>query len=91
MLAKPGFAFPLTASRLQRPDLAPPGTRTINIVDVGRLLLDATLAPPLAAVFIYNHNPVCTHPDQNRMRRALSREDLFVAGSDVVPAGRAAR
>ena len=66
------------------PDLVPEGTRTVNIVDVSRLLLDDTLDPPIKAVFIYNHNPVATHPDQNRMRRALAREDVFVAGADVV-------
>jgi anaerobic selenocysteine-containing dehydrogenase len=84
VVAKPGLAFPATPAALQRPDLVPEGTRTINIVDVGAALLDPDLDPPLGAVFIYNHNPVCTHPDQNRMRRALSREDLFVAGCDVV-------
>ena len=84
VFARPGLAFPTTGAKLQRPDLVPAGTRTFNIVDVGRLLLDPTLDPPVKAVFIYNHNPVCTHPDQNRMRRALSRDDLFVVGCDVV-------
>ncbi|MEZ5660189.1 MAG: molybdopterin-dependent oxidoreductase [Burkholderiaceae bacterium] len=84
VFAKPGLAAPLTSARLQRPDLVPAGTRTINIVDVGRLLLDPELDPPIAALFIYNHNPVCTHPDQNRMIRGLSREDLFIVGADVV-------
>ena len=79
-----GFSFPKTPARLQRPDLAPPGTRTFNIVDVGRHLLDPTLSPPIKAVFIYNHNPVIVHPDQNRMKRALAREDLFTVGADVV-------
>ena len=78
-----GFAFPKTPARLQRPDLAPPGTRTLNIVDVGAHLLDPQLAPPVQAVFIYNHNPVVVHPDQNRLRRGLQRQDLFVVGSDV--------
>jgi anaerobic selenocysteine-containing dehydrogenase len=78
------FAFPKTPARLQRPDLVPPGTRTLNIVDVGAHLLDPTLSPPIKAVFIYNHNPVIVHPDQNRMRRGLLREDLFTVGSDVV-------
>jgi len=77
-------AFPRTPSKLARPDLVPRGTRTLNIVDVGRHLTDPTLAPPLAAIFIYNHNPLVVHPDQNRMRRGLAREDLFVVGSDVV-------
>ena len=84
VFAKPGHAFPRDTARLQRPDLVPAGTRTINIVDVSRLLLDETLNPPIRAVFIYNHNPVATHPDQNRMRRALAGEDVFVAGADVV-------
>ncbi len=82
--AKPGHAFPRATDRLQRPDLVPEGTRTINIVDVSRLLLGETLDPPIRAVFIYNHNPVATHPDQNRMRRALAQEAVFVAGADVV-------
>jgi len=77
-------AFPRTPAKLARPDLVPKGTRTLNIVDVGRHLTDPMLAPPLKAVFIYNHNPLVVHPDQNRMRRGLAREDLFVTGSDVV-------
>ncbi len=84
VFAKPGNAFPKTTARLQRPDLTPDGTRTINIVDVGPLLLDASLDPPIRAVMIYNHNPVAVHPDQNLMRRALDSEDVFVCGADVV-------
>jgi len=78
-----GFSFPKTPQRLQRPDLVPPGTRTLNIVDVGAHLLDASLDPPIKALFIYNHNPLVVHPDQNRLRRGLSREDLFTVGCDV--------
>jgi anaerobic selenocysteine-containing dehydrogenase len=77
-------AFPRTHTKLARPDFVPRGTRTLNIVDVGRHLTDPTLSPPLAAIFIYNHNPLVVHPDQNRMRRGLAREDLFVVGCDVV-------
>jgi anaerobic selenocysteine-containing dehydrogenase len=79
-----GFSFPKTPQRLQRPDLVPPGTRMLNIVDVGAHLLDETLSPPIKAVFIYNHNPLIVHPDQNRLRRGLAREDLFTVGCDVV-------
>jgi anaerobic selenocysteine-containing dehydrogenase len=77
------FAFPKTPQTLARPDLVPPGTRTLNIVDVGRHLTESTLTPPIKALFIYNHNPVVVHPDQNRMRRGLEREDVFLAGIDV--------
>ncbi len=83
IIAKQGLAFPATSNKLRRPDLAPEGTRMLNIVDVAKHILDDSLAPPIKAVFIYNHNPVCTHPDQNRMRRALSREDVFIVGCDV--------
>jgi anaerobic selenocysteine-containing dehydrogenase len=84
VIAKPGLAFPTTAERLQRTDLIPSGTRTLNIVDVGRHLLTDDLDPPIRAAFIYNHNPVATHPDQNRMMRALSRDEIFKVGIDVV-------
>jgi len=84
VIAKPGLAFPTTTERLQRTDLIPEGTRMLNIVDVGRHLLTDDLDPPIRAVFIYNHNPVATHPDQNRMMRALSRNEIFKVGIDVV-------
>ena len=51
---------------------------------MGRNLLDPALSPPIKALFIYNHNPLIEHPDQNRMRRGLAREDLFTVGCDVV-------
>ena len=84
VIAKPGFAFPTTPQALQRTDLIPAGTRTLNIVDVGRHLLRDDIDPPIRAAFIYNHNPVATHPDQNRMIRALSRDEIFKVGIDVV-------
>ncbi len=84
VISKQGAAAPKTGNRLQRPDLVPAGTRTLNIVDLPELLLDPDLDPPLAAVMIYNHNPVATHPNQQRMIEALNREDLFIAGCDVV-------
>ena len=78
-----GHAFPKTLDRLTGADFVPPHTRTINILDVSRLLLDDSLSPPLKALFIYNHNPLIVHPDQNRMKQALSREEVFVVGIEV--------
>ena len=78
-----GHAFPKTPDKLTRTDFVPPQTRTINIIDVGGLLLDKSLSPPLQALFIYNHNPLIVHPDQNRMKRGLEREDLFIVGIEV--------
>lgn len=76
-------AFPKTLDRLTRPDFVPSGTRTINILDVARSLLDGDLSPPIKALFIYNHNPVIVHPDQNRMKQALAREDVFTVGIEL--------
>jgi len=84
VFAKPGNSFPKSTARLQRPDLLPDGIRTINIVDTSKVLLDKSMDPPVKVVFIYNHNPVITHPDQNRLRRALSQDDIFTVGADIV-------
>jgi anaerobic selenocysteine-containing dehydrogenase len=78
-----GHAFPKTPDRLTRPDFVPPQTRTINILDVSKLLLDESLNPPLKALFVYNHNPLIVHPEQNRMKQALAQEDLFIVGIEV--------
>lgn len=83
LIAKAGAAFPKTSDRLQRPDLIPEGTRRVNILDLPNLILDDRAAPPVRALFIYNHNPVAVHPDQRRVIEALSREDLFTVGCDV--------
>lgn len=84
VVAKSGLAAPKTTDRLHRPDLIPDGTRMFNIVDVADKLLDDSLDPPVMATMIYNHNPVATHPDQANLMRALMRDDLFIAGSDIV-------
>ncbi len=78
-----GNAFPKTPARLTRPDLLPGPTRTLDIMDVGRHLTDDDVAPPLKALFIYNHNPVVVHGDQNRMRRGLERDDVFLVGIEI--------
>src|ERR1700730_1369955 len=78
-----GNAFPKTPARLQRPDLLPAGTRTLNINDIGRHLAEDDIDPPLRALFIYNHNPIVVHPDQNRMRRGLARDDVFAIGIEL--------
>src|SRR5215472_15231818 len=70
-------AFPKTPAKLQRPDLIPAGTRTLTINDIGRHLVEDDIDPPLRALFVYNHNPIVVHPDQNRMRRGLARSEVF--------------
>ena len=78
-----GNAFPKTGAKLTRPDLIPEGTRTLNILDIGRHLVEQDLETPLKGLFIYNHNPVIVSPDQNTLRLGLEREDVFIVGCDV--------
>lgn len=83
VIAKVGAAVPKTMARLQRTDLIPQGTRRMNIMDVPARMLDDTLDPKVAAVFVYNHNPIAVFPDQAQTMKAFSREDIFVVGCDV--------
>jgi anaerobic selenocysteine-containing dehydrogenase len=78
-----GNAVPKTPAKLQRPDFVPAGTRTLNIMDIGRHLVADDVDPPLRALFIYNHNPIVVHADQNRMKRGLAREDVFTVGIEI--------
>jgi anaerobic selenocysteine-containing dehydrogenase len=70
--------FPVDSDALERPDLVRPGTRTLNMSQLGRVLTDPTLAPPVKALFVYNSNPAAVAPDQEAVLRGLAREDLFV-------------
>ncbi|PWQ97607.1 molybdopterin-containing oxidoreductase family protein [Leucothrix arctica] len=84
VIAKAGLSFPRDSERLEGTSMVPKNTRTLNILDVSKSILDDTLAIPVKALMIYNHNPIATHPDQHRMQRALSKESVFIAGCDVV-------
>jgi anaerobic selenocysteine-containing dehydrogenase len=51
--------------------------------EIGRVLLDPELAPPVKAVFVYNSNPVAVAPEQEKVRAGFGREDLFVVVHDL--------
>jgi anaerobic selenocysteine-containing dehydrogenase len=74
-----GRAFPL------RPVSADPepATRLVSSNRLGRALLEER-DPPIAALFVYDANPVATFPDQERVRRGLARADLFTVVFDQV-------
>jgi anaerobic selenocysteine-containing dehydrogenase len=55
----------------------------LTINDIGRHLSEDDIDPPLRALFIYNHNPIVVHPDQNRMRRGLARPEIFAVGIEL--------
>jgi anaerobic selenocysteine-containing dehydrogenase len=75
------YPFAQTA-RLQRPDLIPPGTRTLNMVQLAEALGGELAPPAVRALYVYNSNPAAVCPDQGRVLRGLRREDLFTVVHD---------
>jgi anaerobic selenocysteine-containing dehydrogenase len=57
--------------------------RKINMIKLGEALLDDSLKPPIKFLFVYNSNPAAVCPDQNKVRKGLSREDLFTVVHDL--------
>jgi anaerobic selenocysteine-containing dehydrogenase len=62
---------------LSRPDLTPAGTRTVNMIQVGRALTDRSMDPPIASLYVWNSNPAVIAADQRRVLEGLARPDLF--------------
>ena len=76
-----GRAFPKTPDKLTRPDLVPPGTRTLNIKHIGRHP-GGTTHP--RAVFIYNPNPIRRSSRQNA-GSALAPTTSYWSDRDRMP------
>lgn len=74
--------YDLNTDVLERPDLIPPGTRTINMVQLAEALQGDLPGPPVKLLFVYNANPATVCPDQNRVRSGLQRDDLFTVVHD---------
>jgi len=72
--------FQFNKRALERPDLAPAGVRSINMIRLGEALSRADAGvggPPVKALVVYNSNPAAVAPDRNAVVRGLAREDLF--------------
>jgi anaerobic selenocysteine-containing dehydrogenase len=69
--------YNLPGHRLERPDLIPPGTRTVNMVQLAEALHGELPGPPVKALFVYNSNPAAVCPDLERVWQGLRRDDLF--------------
>jgi anaerobic selenocysteine-containing dehydrogenase len=69
--------YPFNTNALERPDLIPKGTRTINMVQLAEALAGELPGPPVRALYVYNANPAAVCPDQARVLQGLKREDLF--------------
>src|ERR1700741_2773666 len=63
-------------------DALDPRIRVLDQSRIGPILcadVDALMGgPPVTALIIQNTNPVSVAPDQERVKRGFSREDLFV-------------
>jgi len=76
------YPFKRTAHRLERPDLIPPGTRTVNMTQLAEALHGELAGPPVRSLFVYNSNPAAICPDHGRVVAGLRREDLFTVVHD---------
>jgi len=84
LLLSTSGAFSLNYATLERRDLCPPGTRSLNMVELGRVLNEVD-DPPVRALVVYNSNPAAVAPDQAQVRKGLQREDLFTVVIEQFP------
>jgi anaerobic selenocysteine-containing dehydrogenase len=71
-------AAAVSAQALKREDLRPGPVRTVNMSQLGQVLTDPSLDPPVKALVCWNSNPAAIAPDQERVLEGLRRDDLFV-------------
>ncbi len=62
---------------ISRPDFTLDGTRSVNMIQLGRTLTDADLDPPIRALHVWNSNPAVIAADQQKVLEGLRRDDLF--------------
>ncbi|EGB14921.1 molybdopterin oxidoreductase [Pseudodesulfovibrio mercurii] len=67
---------PGKAPSLIREDLRPAGTRTVNMVHLGRALTELA-DPPVMLLYNYLSNPAAVAPQSAQVMAGLAREDLF--------------
>lgn len=85
ILLSTSSSFPFNMTAVQRPDLIPVGTRTINMTQLAEALHGELPGPPIQALYVYNSNPAAIAPDQQRVLAGLRREDLFTVVHEQFP------
>ncbi|WP_457422638.1 molybdopterin-containing oxidoreductase family protein [Roseateles sp. P5_E7] len=76
LLSASGWNAPFKNPNLERPDLlAGRQPRMVNMSSIGDALLQAD--PPIAALIVYNSNPVAVAPESPKVVKGFQREDLF--------------
>ena len=71
-----GGYFGANKAAFRRDDLRPYPVRSLVMTRLADTLLDVD-DPPVKALIVCGANPVASNPDQNRVREALARDDLF--------------
>lgn len=85
LLLSTSGTFPLDMNGLQRPDLSPPGTRTVNMVQLAEALAGELPGPPIEMLFVFGSNPAAVAPNQTKVLAGLCREDLFTVVHEQFP------
>ncbi len=78
-------AYDFNMARLTRPDLSPPGTRSVNMNQLAEALAGDLPGPPVRALYVYNCNPAAVAPDQRKVLEGLKRHDLFTVVHEQFP------
>jgi anaerobic selenocysteine-containing dehydrogenase len=76
------FYEALNMNAATMPELEEPTTRSVNMVQLGNALTDASLNPPISALIVYNSNPATIAQNQNLVIEGLRRENLFTVVID---------
>lgn len=77
--------YDLAVDRLGRADLSPPGTRIVNMNQLGEALAGELPGPPVQALYVYNSNPAAVAPNGEKVRVGLLRDDLFTVVHEQFP------
>jgi anaerobic selenocysteine-containing dehydrogenase len=67
----------MNSAGVQMPELEDRSIREFNMVQIGRVLTDQSLDPPIKALIVYGSNPAATMPNQQLILQGLQRDDLF--------------
>ena len=77
------WSYPLEWDKMSRGDWIKPGTRVVNLLDLGATLTgEKHTDPPVQSLFVYNSNPLSMAPNQAKVRQGLARDDLFTVVSE---------
>ena len=80
----PVWEHPYKFDTICRPDLIPKGTRVVNALQLGRVLLSENIDKnkPIRSMMCWNANPVTQSPETEKIIKGLKRDDLFLVSAE---------